>query len=77
METRPSLKNMAIVYQLCMHRIQEERPTVSEILALPCIIEQARKYKIHIGFRKPVRNPSFRNQEMIKTPARNENPNNR
>lgn len=44
---------MSKLYQLCMRRQQEHRPTISEILSLPYVIEISKKYSLHIGYRKP------------------------
>ena len=44
-----SLPVIQDIYSLCMQRDQNDRPSVSEILSLTALREQAKKLKIHLG----------------------------
>jgi len=64
-ETRPTLKEVSKLYQLCMRRVQEQRPSVSEILSLPYVVEAAKKNRVFIGARKQLVVPEVKSQPEI------------
>ena len=48
-----------------MRRVQEQRPSVSEILSLPYVVEAAKKNRVFIGARKQLVVPEVKFQPEI------------